>query len=465
MRTLNRRSLPAQLDLRPALRRQEAEIAAATSEHKEQRPAPRRAAPSANKTTTARATQVKAHATRGRSSSPAGGKQDSAPIDTERSDQSPAPRGTTTTEGSASLRASTRTLEGDESAGGTGTGTGKGGGGPLQEDNPMSHVLREREERRRFVEEEDDECDLVRGLLVRPEWQAALWHPDSPTAGPEGSGRAAAAAAVARPPLRRVLSLGSLSPSSSPGGATAEAASFFSYRPTKVTLTPPPTNPLSTTSLRGTGHLLGGDLTLLSRACGGCWWLVQGDAIDVELARVIREMGTGDLTRLFLAGEGYCVVRVAQSGLECSPPFSPFRPLLPPLQTRGAAIASYVHAWSRLLQDSARHPAQLPAVPLPPPRAQMIVVVTAQRQLVAMCVCAVGRSKNRGGPVPVRDEEDPSRGAGRQSAHGYHHQLSPPKCSTHCPLEAPWVWWGWVWLTSSSLAVVQCAWAGAVPVL
>lgn len=249
MRTVNRRSLPAQLDLRPALLRQEAEIAAATSEHKEQRPAPRRAAPSANKTTTARATQVKAHAARGRSSSPVGGKQDSVPIDTERSDQSPAPRGTTTTEGTASLRASTRTLEGDESAGGTGTGTGNGGagGGPLQEDNPMSHVLREREERRRFVEEDDDECDLVRDLLVRPEWQAALWHPDSPTAAPEGSGRAAAA--VARPPLRRVLSLGSLSPSSSPGGATAEAASFFSYRPTK------------------------------------------GDAIDVELARVIREMG------------------------------------------------------------------------------------------------------------------------------------------------------------------------------
>jgi hypothetical protein len=322
MRTVNRRSLPAQLDLRSALRRQEAEIAAATSEHKEQRPAPRRAAPSANKTTTARPTQVKAP--RGRRSSPSGGKQDSAPIDTERSDQSPAPRGTTTTEGTASLRASTRTLEGDESAGGTGTGTGNGGGGLLQEDNPMSHVLREREERRRFVEEDDDECDLVRDLLVRPEWQAALWHPDSPTAAPEGSGRAAAA--VARPPLRRVLSLGSLSPSS-PGGATAEAASFFSYRPTKVTLdTSTHQSPIYDVSARHRPRTQWPSHSPLP--C--MWWLVVG----VDAGRCHRR-GAGARD----PGNGYRRphpplsrgdLRVAQSGLECSPPFSPFRPLLPP---------------------------------------------------------------------------------------------------------------------------------------
>jgi hypothetical protein len=149
------------------------------------------------------------------------GEQNDTAMDSERSDRSPGARATTT-EGTASMRASTRTLEGDESAGDI---TAVEGGPP---DNPMSHVMREREERRRFVEEDDDERDLVREL-IRPEWQAALWSPDSLAASTavmgSGSGHGT------KPPLRRVLSLGALSPSSTP-----DQQPPLYYRPAKVTL-------------------------------------------------------------------------------------------------------------------------------------------------------------------------------------------------------------------------------------
>jgi hypothetical protein len=237
-RAAKRRSLPAQLDLRPALRRQEAEAAAsATATEKKKRekggkegkenniPSNRAAAKPPVKTITT--TSARAKAPRVESSLGA--------QDTERSDRSPGDtRGGATTEGEASVRAtSTRTLDGDESAGGT----------PPLED-PISHVLREREERRRFVEGDDDELDpdLAQDLL-RPEWQTALWAPSLRSSSPAAAAANGRGSRAGRAPLRRVLSMNSLTSASasasSPSQSLASSAesdvhSFYYYRPVKV---------------------------------------------------------------------------------------------------------------------------------------------------------------------------------------------------------------------------------------